>query len=64
MHFQNGETKVDNNKKHPTIIYSGTLENNMITGNWKLKKVKFMWLGILPWWYDLGSGTFTMQKKD
>jgi hypothetical protein len=64
MHFQNGETKVDINKKHPAIIYTGTLENKIITGNWKFKKMKFMWLGIIPWWYDLGSGTFTMQKME
>ncbi len=65
MLLQNGESKVKNNK-HPTLIYTGTITNDttMISGTWKFKKLKFLWIGILPWWYDLGSGTFTMQKRD
>lgn len=62
--LRGGESKVIKDKRHPAIIYSGTLKNNVVTGDWKFKKLKFAWLGILPWWYDLGSGTFTMQKMD
>lgn len=66
MHFQNGDQKVNRNKKHPTIVYSGNLKQDRktISGSWKFKKSKFMWVGLIPWWYDLGSGTFTMQKID
>ena len=66
MHFQNGDQKVNKNKKHPTIVYSGNLgqDRRTLRGNWKFKKSKIMWVGLLPWWYDLGSGTFNMQKID
>lgn len=66
MRFQNGEQRVRKNRQHPTIVYSGKLEEDgrKINGNWKFKKPKFMWIGLFPWWYDLGSGTFQMQKID
>lgn len=66
MRFQNGERRIRKNRQHPTIVYSGKLEDagRKISGNWKFKKPKFMWIGLFPWWYDLGSGTFQMQKID
>ncbi len=64
MRFSNGEQRVFKNRQHPTIVYSGKLEEDgrKISGNWKFKKPKFMWIGLFPWWYDLGSGTFQMRK--
>ena len=64
MHLQNGERTTNENKKHPTIVYAGKLneDNNTITGTWKFKTPKFMWVSLLPWWYDLGNGTFRMHK--
>lgn len=66
IRFPNGNQRIRKNRPHPTILYSGKLEEDdrKISGNWKFKKPKFMWIGLLPRWYDLGSGTFQMQKID
>jgi hypothetical protein len=65
LYFPNGERTVNMNKKHPTIIYSGKLEEDtVIQGTWKFRKPKFRWIGLLPWWYEGGSGTFRMEKTD
>lgn len=66
MLTKNGDQITKKNKKHPTIVYSGKLESDkrIIQGKWKFKKLKFMWISLIPWWYDLGNGTFTMQKID
>jgi hypothetical protein len=66
MRFQNGEQRVRKNRPHPTIVYSGKMEEDgrKISGKWKFKQPKFMWIGLLPWWYDLGSGTFQIRKTD
>lgn len=63
LYFPNGARIVNPDKKHPTILYTGKLEQDQfIHGTWKFKKPKFRWFGLLPWWYEGGSGTFRMEK--
>ena len=57
---------IDNTKKHPTILYKGVLSRSKqdITGSWMFKKKKLIWKGLIPVWYSLGTGSFTMKKEN
>jgi hypothetical protein len=60
-----GSHTIDENKKHPTIIYSGEFSRSkkIIKGTWRFKKKVLVWKGIIPLWILPGTGTFSMEKE-
>jgi len=63
---ENSKHITDDTKKHPTILYRGVFSKSKqhITGSWLFKKKKLFWKGLIPVWYSLGNGSFTMRKED
>jgi len=63
---ENKNHRIDDTKKHPTILYRGVFSKSKqrITGSWTFKKKKLFWKGLIPVRYSLGNGTFTMKKED
>lgn len=63
---QNNKHYIDENKKHPTILYEGKFSRSKkhITGTWRFKKRIIIWKGLIPIWHSSGNGTFTMRKEN
>lgn len=61
---KDGSHTINENKKHPTIIYEGEFSRskNKIHGAWRFKKKLFFWKGIIPLWVSIGNGKFEMNK--
>jgi hypothetical protein len=58
---ENGNSFIEEDKKHATLYYKGMLADNQIKGSWRFKN-KIVWFGIIPRWYKGGNGTFSMNK--
>jgi len=63
---RSGEHKIDQNKKHPVLIYEGhfSKDKEKITGIWKFKKRLVFWKGFIPLFTSTGNGTFVMTKSN
>lgn len=61
---EQGNSVNDESKPHPAIRYSGSFSRNKqyVTGEWRFKKKKLIWRGLVPYWVTLGDGQFTMEK--
>lgn len=64
--MRNGEHKIDQNKKHPVLIYEGMFSKNKknITGAWKFKKRLVFGKGFIPLFTSTGNGTFAMIRTN
>jgi hypothetical protein len=60
-----GTRTINEQQKHPTIIYEGEFSRSkqQISGKWRFKKKVLIWKWTIPFWVTPADGNFRMNKN-